>query len=239
MFERFEQDVIFDAEEYARKRYPEEACGLVIDGAFKPCNNIAEDPEENFTIDPAQYVGAARRRAVQGLIHSHTKGQNFPSKQDMAQQMAMAVPWRILVFDIQGNLRESFDFGDQVPRAPIISRQFRHGVHDCFSLVRDWYGAKGVLIPDFPRDDQWWYDDQDVLTENIETVGFYEIKFEEAREGDGLLFVVGSKVANHCGIYMGDGLILHHLYGKASKIDPISKWLQLKNKTVRWGGDEL
>ena len=32
--------------------------------------------------------------------------------------------------------------GEQLPRAPLLGRGFRHGVHDCYALLRDWYAVE-------------------------------------------------------------------------------------------------
>ena len=41
--------------------------------------------------------------------------------------------------------------------APLVGRQFAHGVHDCFAIIRD--GMRhyaGINIADFDRDWIWW-----------------------------------------------------------------------------------
>ena len=47
------------------------------------------------------------------------------------------------------------------------------------------------------------------------------------KEGDGLLFkLANSKVINHCGVYIGSGLLAHHLERKLSRREPVSNWFK-------------
>ncbi|MPW86907.1 phage tail protein, partial [Moraxella catarrhalis] len=37
---------------HAKICYPAECCGLIIDGQYYPCDNVAVNPTEHFEIDP-------------------------------------------------------------------------------------------------------------------------------------------------------------------------------------------
>jgi cell wall-associated NlpC family hydrolase len=57
--------------------------------------------------------------------------------------------------------------------------------------------------------------------------GFYQLPEEEPLQfGDGLLMNIEGRGLNHCGVYIGDQLVLHHLRGRLSSRDLYGGWLQ-------------
>jgi len=71
-----------------------------------------------------------------------------------------------------------------------------------------------------------------LYAENFEELGFYRISQSEVREGDAFLVAIGSRGnLNHGGVYVGNGLALHHLTSRKavdptrlSKRDPVARW---------------
>src|SRR6476661_4121625 len=94
-------------------------------------------------------------------------------------------------------LYDVFWFGDQLTPAPLIGRGFRHGVHDCYSLLRDYYRSeRNDPIIDQPRDWNWWDARRpggngnrlDLYRDYFDKAGFRKIPVNEAIEpGDGLM----------------------------------------------------
>jgi cell wall-associated NlpC family hydrolase len=112
-------------------------------------------------------------------------------------------------------------------------------VTDCYSLVRDWFRVeRGVTLPEFPRDDDWWDAGQDLYSANFESAGFRRITVaeEDLQVGDCFLCRFRSPVINHAGIYVGDGLILHHLSGHISGHSPLNIWRRTIESWVRYEG---
>jgi len=107
--------------------------------------------------------------------------------------------------------------------APLVGRPFHHGVLDCWTLCRDWYAREwGLALPDPVRHDNWWDDGcSDLYTENLAAAGFVPIAVGDIQRGDLILMQIRSRnlVPNHAGIYLGDGLMLHHMYGRLSSRD--------------------
>lgn len=225
IYELFKQHVI--------QEYPKEAVGLVIDGTYYPQENIAEDPTKYFKI--ANYPAGN----IEAVLHSHPDVlKAVPSAADMEAQLASAVPWGVVATD--GSWVSPVQwFGDQVPKKDLLNRQFIHGVQDCYALVRDYYFSKGVVLKEFPRDDEWWYDQEgtDLLTlENFTAAGFIEIPYNELQVGDIVVGAVRCERTNHTGIYVGQGLVLHHLYGRMSRREPLGPWMRFVRYCLRYTG---
>jgi proteasome lid subunit RPN8/RPN11 len=223
--------------EHAIAEYPRECCGLVVlVGAaevYAPCRNIAATPAEHFVMSPEDYAAAEDRGAVAAVVHSHPGVAARPSMADKAMCEKSGIDkWVIVSLGVQGDgsigVDDWCEFGPCGYAPPLIGREFSHGTLDCYALVRDWYRLeRGVELPDFERPDAWWDDGKSSLyLDNFEKAGFADMGQEaEPQVGDVLLMQIRSKngVPNHAGIYLGDGVLLHHMYG------------QLSGRTV-WGG---
>lgn len=215
----FTKEVELAAKAHAAECYPEESCGLVVNNQYLPMKNCASDPLNDFLIDPVHLIDIE----VQAIIHSHPDADPVPSSADMRGQIDSAVPWGIFTVkrDYFGecNFSPILWFGDQVPKLPLIGRPFVHGVTDCYAIIRDVYKEElGIELPDFPRDWDWWMNDQNLYTDGFSKAGFYEIQQHELKKYDVVLSSLGMRngVANHGSIYYGDEMVLHHLAAKQS-----------------------
>lgn len=83
-----------DAEKHATRSVPNEACGVVVDGKYWPCRNIADNPCDNFVIEPKDYATAAMFGAVEAIVHSHPKG-GSASEADIRACTGTKIPWHI------------------------------------------------------------------------------------------------------------------------------------------------
>ncbi|MGY2048923.1 NlpC/P60 family protein [Methylobacterium sp. JK268] len=231
---------------HAAASWPAEAGGLILpDGNYAPLRNVAGDPLTEFETDPVE-VAAVSGHAYAAVLHSHcsiedprtgqvTPPPACPSGEDMRAQMDTAVPWGITLC-VSAGCSDPFWFGDQVPRAPLLGRPFVHGKWDCYSLARDWHREfVGIEIPDVAREPDWWkpHVDRpplDLYADGFARAGFVRVGTDgRPREagplpGDCFLCRVRSSVMNHSGVYLGGGLILHHLAHQLSGRDPASVW---------------
>jgi len=225
---------------HAVEAYPEEACGVVLRVAgvssYHRMKNVHPDPTRGFRMDPAQYF---ERGELAGVFHSHPDGNPYPSLVDMRGQVETDVPWRIsVVRALPRGITDSFWWGRGRPHIPLLGRPFRHGVTDCYALVRDYYEERGVLLPEYPRSWRWWKDRGTLYADNLGGAGFHPISDGEVREGDMCVAQIHSPTPNHAGVYLGRGLILHHISGgkpfdrsRLSARAPISL---LRNYGPRW-----
>lgn len=217
--------------EHAWADYPNECCGLIIDGEYQPCVNISPDPANSFEIDPTQLIDVD----IQAIVHSHPNGSAEPSEIDKVQMGLHGVDWVIVGLGVHSDGEKYCTIKSHKPKAykaPLIGREYYHGTQDCYSLVRDYYERElGITLPDFPRVDSWWEDaDHEPLYEqNFGKAGFEQV--HDLQKHDVILCRVGrTHHVNHALIYLGDGklksekttkvigdnLVLHHPHGRLS-----------------------
>lgn len=234
MIEYFSKKIVVKAKQHAVECFPEESCGLVISGNYVPCNNIAIDPLKDFKIDTKFYIDNYYN--LEAIIHSHN---DFPhaSKKDMQQQIATSVPWGIINL-VKGNITGIWFWGDQLPIQDLIGRPFVHGIYDCYALVRSYYKKeKNITLPMFPREEGFWRRNEHLLIDNYEKIGFVRIDKEELTVGDCILGSILSNNVNHSGVYVGNGLILHHLGGRLSRTEPLNRWKKYISCYLRYEGE--
>ena len=245
------------AKRHAEIEFPKESVGIVtLDGEYVPLVNVHATPDKSFAISDEDALAYHDNMAA--VIHSHCLiGTEIdpmdgplsagPSSADMRQQIEMELPWGIVTVIDGGSHETVLWWGDSLP-GPIpslIGRPFYHGIFDCYSLIRDayrgdefgfvkeFYGRDSIVLPDYPRDFDWWEETEDeeqprlpqnLYMENFTNAGFKQIQQSELRAGDVFLAQVAAPVINHGGIYLGDGLIAHHLRRRLSKREPGSRW---------------
>lgn len=109
---------------------------------------------------------------------------------------------------------------------------FRHGSDDCYGLIRKFYKEEmGLELTNYARPDYWWTKGGNLYMENFRKEGFQIIDCKDDLQfGDIILMAIGSEVACHGAIYLGEGKILQHLQGRKSSIDKYTGLF--KNKTV-------
>ena len=217
--------------EQAKAEYPKEACGLVIikNGKQFYCaaKNLANG-SDNFILDPIDYEKADTAGEIVAVIHSHPNMSAKPSQADLVACEASGLPW--FICGIPSEQWEYIEPSGYI--APLVGRQWSHGVLDCYAIIRDWYAQeKNISLLDFERSDEWWKMGGNLYLDNFEKAGFKRIALEDLSCGDVILMTVNSTVPNHGAIYLGDNMILHHVHGRLSTRDIFGGYW-LKNAMV-------
>ena len=200
---------------HAELEYPKESCGVVVEGSYRPIQNLAERPNDEFAINKLEFAKLLLLHKVDAFIHSHPDGPAYPSVRDMVSQVETKIPWGIVPV-VRGKATELFLWGDGAPIPELIGRPFRHGVTDCYSLIRDWYLLeKNILLPQYPRAWEWWNQGDMLYEDNFKNAGFERLPSGASSQiGDVCLFRIRSRTPNHAGVFVGKGLVLHHLSGR-------------------------
>lgn len=233
-WELFPAKALTDAQEHARREFPKESCGYIAGGEYVACINRAADPTKDFEIAPHVWQALVEEgREIEAVVHSHPNGPIYPSENDMRHQIGSDVPWVIITLN-EDEFGEIVCWGDSLPIAPLIGRPFVWGVFDCFSLIRDYYRQEhDFLLPQVPREDNWWNNGQDLYSDYLKKTGFTVIDRSQARPGDGFLVKIESKVLNHAGILVENDQILHHLPNRLSRREPAGIWARAADLWVR------
>ena len=216
---------------HAQAEYPNEACGLIVDKKYVPCNNLSTIADQ-FYIDPKDYARAESMGDIVAIVHSHPDGTSTASEADKAQMALHGLPWVIVGYSPN---QEQPDFAVHLPSdyiAPLLGREYFHGLQDCYTLVKDYYAREcGIALNDYERDDLWWEnkDNASLYVDNFANEGFVEVA--DLQKHDVILCRVGrTEHINHACVFVADGtltsedtipaigdsLILHHPYGRLS-----------------------
>lgn len=210
---------------HAKECYPRESCGVIIGKEYIPCTNIAAD-DAQFEICPIDLVGAEKEGKIQAYVHSHPDGTTAPSQPDRVQMNLHGLPWIITNgHDVELHKPDGY-------QAPLLGREYHHGLMDCYTLVRDYYQREiGITLSNYERADAWWENkNHDPLyLENFKKEGFVEV--DTIQKHDAILCRLGrTEHINHALVFIGDGrlksertedvigsdLVLHHPYGRES-----------------------
>jgi proteasome lid subunit RPN8/RPN11 len=206
--------------EHAREFPSEEVCGLVISTGVKSValrgSNIARNRLIHFDLDPEVFFRVPEGWEVIASYHSHPLGIVMPSEADKAACEATAMPMHIVA---PGN----GDHYELVPcgyKVPYLKRPYVLGVHDCWSLIKDWYQQEmGIELNGFMDERELYTRGEDVYVRNIEKAGFVDIGDMPVEHGDLMLIQIGPKGPNHGAIWLQSGRILHHVVDRVSKED--------------------
>ena len=213
---------------HAKEDAPKEACGLVYifrgKEKYVKSKNISSNPTEQFTLDPLVWAQTENKGEITGIFHSHPHCSPKPSKADIISANRLKVTWYIVNPE-----SEEWETYRPIQKTDLLGREWVWAVSDCYTLVRDWYKEQGIILFDLPRPDENTFDQIAFFDVHWrkEGRGFRELKFDEKlKEGDVLLFSLGSSILNHVGVYLNQGKILHHIQTRLSCRDDYSEYLQ-------------
>lgn len=212
--------------DHAEEDHPLEACGLVVANAGKfkliRAKNVHPLPKQEFEIEEGAWLRVDEGEEVIGIYHSHPEGSAEPSWADRTMCEATGLTWHIVSYP-QGGYVSIEPNGFQ---APYLRRPYVSGIHDCYSIIRDWYEREwNLILPEFDREDQWWDKGQNLYLDNFAACGFVALTPDsDAEIGDAFLIQIGQSKTkgvcpNHAAVYIGDGKILHHPRGRLSTED--------------------
>lgn len=206
---RINQKLQEEIRAHAERAYPAEACGVLLktpDGRrYVPCANVATNPQQHFLIDKHDFAAAEDQGELLAIVHSHPDRAATASMTDLVSCELHELPWAIVSWpggDMQWYSPSGY-------RAPLLGRDFSHGLLDCWSACRDWYAREaGLQLPNFERKELWWEDPAgaSLYEQNYEDCGF--IRVDQPQRGDMLVFQVPTvgrpcHFPNHAAIYLG------------------------------------
>ncbi len=137
---------------HAAKCFPLECCGLIVNDAYMPCRNISKHADQ-FDTHPKDLAASEDKGEIQAYVHSHPNASARASEIDLLQIELHQKPWVICAYpDIDFQVYEPCGY-----KAPLVGRNYIHGIQDRYSIVRDFYEREVCInLIDFERKDAWW-----------------------------------------------------------------------------------
>ena len=216
-----------DALAHAKDQDPKESCGLLLNikgkQRYYPCENLAITKNQEFILNPEDYVAADNLGDIVAVIHSHPITPPSPSQADLINCEQSNHVWHIV-----NPKTEEWGYCEPTGyKPPLLGREWVWGVTDCFSLVRDYYRQElNIQLIDYDRS---MTPEEFLINPLFEkyavATGFRELQhYEKLEKGDVLLMSIMHPTLNHVGIFLGD-MVLHHLADRLSCREPYSEWL--------------
>jgi proteasome lid subunit RPN8/RPN11 len=190
---------------------PYECCGLIVGRGKKQIvytgSNIASDPQHQFVLHPEDYAAAEDAGEIIAIYHSHINQPPEPSWADKALAEKQQLPVIILSWPADSwHVYQPSGW-----KAGFENRPFVYGVMDCFTLLQDYYReTHQIELPDLSYAGKWWERGQNLFMDNLKRFGFVRSTARDIKPSDLIVMQIDAPVPNHCAIYIGDGLMLHH-----------------------------
>ena len=223
---------------HAKEYAPHEACGLLVvykgKEKYFPCKNLAEDPEDQFIIDPDDWVKAEDAGEIVAVFHSHPNSPPFPSQADLVSCEYLDLPFYIVTPEPeQWNYFEPSGY-----KKGLIGREWVWDIQDCWSLITDWYKEKRNIEirhwkrPKSPEE----FAENPLFEYGLPKVGFNEIDDSvELEVGDVLLMDSYKNTLSHVALYIGDQTIFHHCAKRLSCRETYDqKYIECTKKRYRY-----
>ena len=229
MLDKRDKEIVNDLFEV----YPEEGCGLLVNRKGKlyweMCTNVAENPLEDFVIDPKEYLRASLSGTIHAIVHSHPDATSSPSESDIRASNFLQIPY--IIYSLPEV--DKYVHTPETESKPLLGRDYTFGEQDCYSLVRDYYRQTyDLTLPSIVFEDDWWDKGFNYFDDLFDSYGFREVESPEI--GDVLIFKVFCHVPNHCGIYTGEDVFMHHAINRLSCRESLhSGWGKHISRIVR------
>lgn len=222
-----DDSIIAAVRAHAARQAPRECCGLVVRVGvcerYVPCRNVATDASE-FAIHGEDEAAAHDAGEVVAVCHSHPFTSPEPSPADRTMCARGDVPWLIVNHPNGNYVVLSPEAAKLMPRLPLLGRTFVYGVHDCYSLMRDYYAEKlSIDLPDFPRYADWFTKGGNAYRHHFSAIGF--VRVDKVQTHDVLLMqIMSPEEPNHVAVYSGNNQIIDHLENRLSRHSIYGGW---------------
>ena len=224
---------------HAKKEFPKESCGAIVNGKYIRFKNESLNPEEEFEIKDDRWYDWYMKGEIDCIIHSHNDS-NQASMVDQIQQRELGIPSMIINLKNK-SLMDCIVFGGDI-HPPLKGRPFFWGVYDCVSLVKDYILNQFGFEIKYPAHEfDFWIKQKNYFEKYLgEQNPFIEVATSDMKKHDVLLYNIdGSRFINHIAVIISDnGEVLHHMYNNISGTYPINFNRRYLRKVMRFNGDK-
>lgn len=204
-----------------------ESCGYIYrDWVGIPkvlqCENIAENPAEEFEISMEDFVKVQGLDHPLAVYHSHPAASLGFSPADLECAEEMALPFYLYDLATQ-------TWHEYIPKSyesDFLGRQWCVGFDDCYSLVRNYFRKiHGIYMGDYDRDESMSHEERGVIAHQYEHEGFVVVSNDQITVGDVMVFKTDKALPQHFGVYQGANRFYHHPIKGLSCEEPLSdRW---------------
>lgn len=229
------EDIKNSIKSHALEKAPEECCGLIFDDGVKidsfKCKNDAQNPLVNFSINPIDYLKCSYKGNIVATYHSHKNNEMFSY---LDKENSINHRLNYVMYNIKSNSFHHYDYKEN--KIFYLNKPYKVGENDCFTLVRN-YLKKNLSI-DLPSELVESYDFgafknrqicRDLIKQKTSFPSQQKEFFKVDINSQGNLckndiIVLGSNgKPMHLGIYLGNGLMLHHPRNKFATTEQINE----------------
>lgn len=231
-------EIKFKIKEHALQKAPEECCGLLVsknkDLQVLQCANISKDKQNEFSINPKDYLKASLFGKIVGIYHSHAIQEESFSELD--RLISHKLNLKNIVYIVKKDTFE--EYSPENYYSKYIDVDFCINKSDCLTIVENYYGEEfGIKIFHHSRDLNWdknyeqlvksklsQFSNSEDFDELIKKENFVKINgFENAKKHDVILFKYFKNYPSHFAIYLGRDYILHQPRNKKSIIEKLTQ----------------
>jgi proteasome lid subunit RPN8/RPN11 len=218
-----------DVRDHAQGSPNVEVCGYIVragDG-FKVlrAHNIAEDTSKHAIPDGSVTLQAYVSRDIYCSYHSHPKGPRGATEQD--RRAATGAAMDALIYSVPD---DHFHLHRHEPLwFSLLGKPSIPGETGCEDIVRDYFKLMfEIEIPPYDRPETLATFENDFLDSMSFEWGFVRLDGPPAAH-DVMTFRVLSPCANHMGVYVGDGKLLHQSRDALSSVENLTPALMRRH----------
>ena len=97
----------------------------------------------------------------------------------------------------------------------LVGRQWKYGIFDCYSIVRDYYKLLGINLPDYERPEDVDTCESIFLKES-KKLNFKQVDINERKANDVLVMKIWTKEPMHGAVLLNNDMILHQKFESLS-----------------------
>lgn len=239
---RMENEYLKKAKEHALSKRTEEICGLIIENEKKDliyykCKNISSKKNNNFAIDPLDYLKAKNHGKIKFCFHSHIKDSSFSYK-DIQNAFKHNIAY--ILYNIKQDRFYFFDPNENKKYQKYLNLPYENGVQDCHILLKNFYFNElgldihikntpervGVKYEDLKRNHEHVWSLEKYKDEYIRNGFdiFFPKNIEDLKIFDVLVFSGFEKgIPTHGALFLENEMILHQRYNFISTLESLRK----------------
>ena len=225
--------------QHAKKDAPNEACGLVAiykgKEKYFPCKNLAEDLQDQFILDPDDWINAEDQGEIVAVFHRLPNPPPPPSQADLASCEYLDLPF----FIVTPETSDWYYFEPSGYKKNLIGREWKWQIQDCWSLIEDWFKEKkGIKLkhwdrPKSPKE----FSEKPLFEHGLPLTGFVELDKDDDLEIGYVLLMDTTNTGklDHVALFIGDQTILQHCVKRLSSRETYDQnWIECTKKRYRY-----